>query len=124
MLDGRNVRKPYRPALAIAHDQWQIILCFLQLIVDPDFPSAGSVAELPFGAVHIRSAQDLPHFAQSDAVLVQRRWVKVDADGRERAASHVHQSHTVDLRQFLLEDARGYVVHLASAHDVRGQRQN
>ena len=83
MLDSRNVRKPYRPALAITYDQRQIILCLLQLIVDPDFPSAGRVAELPFGAVHIRSTQDLPHFAQSDAVLVQSRWVEVDAHGRE-----------------------------------------
>ena len=124
ILHVGHVGQPHRRTVAIGDDQPAVVVGLHQLIVGGHFPGALAVGEMALGRVGVGARQHAAHVAQADSVLVERGRVQVHAHGRQRAAADLHLADALDLRQLLLQDGRGGVVHLPLGRGLRGERED
>jgi hypothetical protein len=128
IFDGRfhrgHIGQLHRPPVSIGHDQRQILLRLSELVVGADFPGAVVAGQLPFRPIHVRTGQDLAHVSESNAVLIQGGRIEIHPDRRQGPASHGDLPDAFDLRQLLLQDAGGGIVHLPATHEFGRQGED
>ena len=82
-LHRRHIGQLHGAPVSIGHDQRQIVLGFVQLIIGLDFPCTIVRRQLAFRTIHIGAAQNLAHLSQPDAVLVQGGGIEIHTDRRQ-----------------------------------------
>jgi hypothetical protein len=94
------------------------------LIVGVDLIAAVAVVDGALRAIGIGGCQSRAHVLKADAVFEHRLRIELDADRGQRRAADDDLADAADLRELLLKDVAGGVIHLALRQRLRRHRQN
>jgi hypothetical protein len=95
-----------------------------QLIARVNLPALVTVVQMALRPVGVGVREHGANVLETDAVLVERGRIQVDAHRRQRAAADVHLPDPFHLRKLLLQNRGRRVVHLAFGHSGRREREN
>ena len=111
-------------AIPIRDDERLVIRRFEQLVVRPNVGGRVSVGELALRQIRVLLAQHRAHIFEAQTETVQLRGIDVHAHGGQRAAADGDIADALNLQQALLNDRGRGIVKLASAVNVRREREN
>ena len=107
-----HVGEPHGPALAVAHDERQIVGRMRGLVVGLHLPQAVAPLHHALGPVRVGARNGRAHRLQADAVARKLQRVGLDPHRRLCPPAHGHIADALDLQQLLPDDGVGRVVHL------------
>ena len=123
VLDPGDVGEPYRSSLVVGDDQRPILRSLKQLVGGGQPPGQTAVRHLSLRAIRIRRGKRRADLVPADVVFRQGRGIDLDTNRRTRAALNLDLSDSADLRDLLIEDRIGNVIHPAPLLDIRSQGQ-
>ncbi len=95
----------------------------MELIGGAERPGVVDVRQLALRAVGVGAGERRTHILQADAVAAELSGIEVHPHRRQRAAADGHLADAFELRQLLLQDGRGHVIHPRPLHQRGGERQ-
>ncbi len=119
----RHVFQPHRCAVAVGHDQRFVFFGREQLVGRIDRPASPCIGNLSLGTIGVRLGQSLADFFQTNAEMVEHRRIEIDSHRGRRPAAYVYIAYAADLRQLLLDNRRGRVVHRRHVVSLARERQ-
>jgi hypothetical protein len=77
--DLGDIRKAHGRAVAVRDDQWNVLCGLLRLVVRVDLPAQVALLDRALGTIRVRRVERGAHLVESDAVLVERGRIQLDA---------------------------------------------
>src|SRR5581483_4700558 len=124
ILDGGDVFEADGGAVVIADDERFVVVGFEQLVVGDDVSGGLAVGKLALGEVRVGAGEDVADVLHAEAAMAELNGIDVHAHGGKGAAADGDLANAVHLREALLHDGGGGIIHLAAAEDLRGQRDD
>ena len=105
-------------SVVIADNERLVILRCRNLIIIQNVRRSRAVGDLALRQIRILQAQHGLQIGHGEAIAGQFRGVRIDAHGRECAASHADLAHSRNLRQLLFHDGGSFVIQFGRAELV------
>ena len=97
--------------MLITDDERLVVRGVRDLVVGKDVRGHNAVGDLAFGQVSVLQAQHGLQIRQGKSVAGQLCGICVHTHGRQCATSDRHLPYALYLRQLLLDDGGGFVIH-------------
>ena len=123
VLDPGDVGEPYRSSLVVGDDQRPILRCLKQLVRGGQPPGQLVVRQLSLRAIRICRGERGADLVPTNIVFRQGSGIDLNTNRRTRTALDLNLADSADLRDLLIEDRVGNVIHPAPLLDIRSQSQ-